>query len=219
MIYTFPAIDDPIQQGDIFRWIPSIDFSLKEFAFIKENSIIKPEGGWHNLIQPIIPEKPFEIIVNIRPVFGIVASQDCDIIRSLDITFCEIGPFKDIDKQGQNAVSAKTWMSLITKHARINQKWFYLPPDEKLGFKEKMAVDFRSITKVNRVELEEYKAILRVGRLNELSTAHFRERIAEFFRRYPYNEWYPLNSEELEAYQKEKGEVDHIYEWQKPSTK
>jgi len=65
-----------------------------------------------------------------------------------------------------------------------------------------MAVDFTVTLRVPRAELEELRS-LRRGRLNPVADEHFRERIAEFFRRYPYDEWYPLNQEELEAYRRE----------------
>jgi hypothetical protein len=115
------------------------------------------------------------------------------------ITLCEISKFRDVERKSKDTTSAKSWKNIITQHARINQKWFYLPPDEKIGFSEKMAVDFMVTLRVPRAELEELRD-LRKGRLNEIADEHFRERIAEFFRRYPYDEWYPLDSEELKAY-------------------
>jgi hypothetical protein len=96
----------------------------------------------------------------------------------------------------------KKWKNIITQQARINQKWFYLPPDEKVGFAQKMGVDFLVTLRVPRVDLETLRS-LRKGRLNAIADEHFRERIAEFFRRYPYDEWYPLNKEELQAYVEE----------------
>ncbi|WP_155996384.1 hypothetical protein [Verrucomicrobium sp. 3C] len=39
--------------------------------------------------------------------------------------------------------------------------------------------------------------------MNGIADEHFRERIAEFFRRYPYDEWYPLNQDELQTYLEE----------------
>ncbi|MBM4082926.1 MAG: hypothetical protein FJ278_24680 [Planctomycetes bacterium] len=50
-----------------------------------------------------------------------------------------------------------------------------------------------------RVPLQDLAALrsLRKGRLNPIADEHFRERIAEFFRRYPYDEWYPLDQREF----------------------
>jgi hypothetical protein len=98
------------------------------------------------------------------------------------------------------------------RHARVNLKWFYLPPDERLGFAEKMAVGFMVTLRVPRTELEALRD-LRRGRLNAVADEHFRERISEFFRRYPYDEWYPLNQEELEAYTDEHPDA-RPYPWQ-----
>ena len=138
----------------------------------------------------------------VRPVIAIVATQDCDALRSNDITFCEIRPFIDVERSSKYAKSPKAWIRKITQQARINQKWFYLPPDERLGFTIKMAVDFMVTLRVPREDLEALKS-LRKGRLNLVADEHFRERIAEFFRRYPYDEWYPLNVEEMDLYRKE----------------
>jgi len=62
-----------------------------------------------------------------------------------------------------------------------------------------MAVDFLVTLRIPREDLESLRS-LRKGRLNPVADEHFRERIAEFFRRYPYDEWYPLNQEELATY-------------------
>ena len=78
-----------------------------------------------------------------------------------------------------------------------------------------MGVDFLVTLRIPRIDLEEY-SYLRKGRLNENAEAHFRERIAEFFRRYPYNEWYPLNQEEMEEYKKRYPEAK-LYSWQQES--
>lgn len=40
------------------------------------------------------------------------------------------------------------------------------------------------------------------------------ESIAQYFRRYPYDEWYPLTNEDFLEYNKEKGPVEP-FEWQK----
>lgn len=211
MIYCFPSKEEPIRQGDIFRWIPSVDLSLSKMACLDEENN-PDEKDWKSLV-PFAPESSILVLVPVRPVLGIVASQDCDSARGKDITFCEIRPFTSFEKSD----NPKGWMKIITQHARQNWKWFYLPPDDRLGFKEKMAVDFRLVTKVDRLELESLCALLRVGRLNDVALAHFRERISDFFRRYAYNEWYPLNTEELAEYQKDKKvTVDPVYEWQRP---
>jgi hypothetical protein len=54
---------------------------------------------------------------------------------------------------------------------------------------------------------------LRKGRLNITAYEHFRERIAEFYRRYPYDEWYPLDKAEMETYKNEYPDAT-LFPWQ-----
>jgi hypothetical protein len=69
-----------------------------------------------------------------------------------------------------------------------------------------MGVDFLVTLRVPRLELEQLRQ-LRKGRLNDVAAAHFRERIAEFYRRYAYDEWYSLDPAEMEAYLSEYPDV------------
>jgi len=64
-------------------------------------------------------------------------------------------------------------------------------------------VDFMVTLRVPREGLEGLRSSSRKARLNAVASEHFRERIGEFFRRYPYDEWYALNAEEMEAYRME----------------
>jgi hypothetical protein len=208
MIYEFLNTSEPIRQGDIFVGLPRIDISLN-------NVLVAGETGeriakWAEIAQK---NEPVNIIVPVRPVAAIVVTQDCDAIRSRDITLCEIRIFKDVERKSKDTTSPKSWKNLITQHARINQKWFYLPPDSGVGFSEKTAVDFMVTLRVPRAELEELRD-LRKGRLNAIAYEHFRERIGEFFRRYPYDEWYPLDQDELKAYMDEYPETTP-FPWQK----
>lgn len=197
MIYDFPEQTAPIRQGDIFVGLPRVDLSLEEILLVDE--VGERVAKWEELANH---SNPFNIIVPVRPVASIVATQDCDANYSRDITLCEIQDFRDVERKSQRTNSAKSWKSILTQHARINQKWFYLPPSEQLGFSDKMAVDFLMTLRVPRVDLENLRS-LRRGRLNPIADEHFRERIGEFFRRYPYDEWYALNKEEMAAYSKE----------------
>jgi len=146
---------------------------------------------------------------------AIVATQDCDALRSPDITLCEIREFREVERKSKETTAAKKWKDILTQHARINQKWFYLPPDDQIGFDKKMAVDFLVTIRVPREDLEEIRS-LRRGRLNKMADEHFRERLTEFFRRYPYDEWYPLNKEEFAEYKKEYPDVVP-FAWQQTS--
>jgi hypothetical protein len=207
MIYEVPDASAPIRQGDIFLGLPRIDISLNSVIVVSETG--ERIAKWADIAQQ---DEPVNIIVPVRPVAAIVATQDCDAIRSRDVTLCEIRQFKDVERKSKDTVSPKSWKNLITQHSRINQKWFYLPPDGKVGFSEKMAVDFMVTLRVPRAELEELR-LLRTGRLNQVADEHFRERIGEFFRRYPYDEWYPLDQDELKAYMAEYPEIKP-FAWQ-----
>lgn len=208
MIYEFPDKTAPIRQGDIFIGLPRIDLSLEKIVLVDEEG--ERIAKWEEIANQ---QSPVDIIVSARPVASIVATQDCDAYHSRDITLCEIRKFRDVERKSKDTRVAKSWKNILTQHARINQKWFYLPPSDQLEFYDKMAVDFLVTLRVPRKDLENLR-ILRRGRLNTTADEHFRERIGEFFRRYPYDEWYALNEEELAAYTNEYPDIEP-FDWQR----
>ncbi|MGA2619516.1 MAG: hypothetical protein ABSF26_18050 [Thermoguttaceae bacterium] len=208
MIYEFPPEDGPIRQGDIFVGLPRVEVSLDRIPLVDEEGA--HESPWAevasagNQVRAILP---------VRPVSAIVISQDCDTVHSQDISLCEIRAFRMVEGKAKQTRDTKGWVGILTQHARANLKWFYLPPSARLGFEDKMAVDFTVTLRVPRVELEAFRHS-RKGRLNPLADEHFRERLAEFFRRYPYDEWYPLNEAELAEYRKKYPDAQP-FAWQK----
>ncbi|MCK4293399.1 MAG: hypothetical protein KAY65_09395 [Planctomycetes bacterium] len=209
MIYFFPSEDSPIRQGDIFANIPRASVSLTKLSTITDEDIHL--RTWDEIAKE---GKPVEAILPVTPIYAIVATQNCDPLTSPEITLCEIREFPRVEGKAKSANSVKAWQRIITQHARLNQKWFYLPPDTKLGFTDKMAVDFRSTIRVPRPDLEKFRSF-RKGTLNAVARQHFRERLGQFFRRYPYNEWYLLNPEELKKYEKDhRCTVSPKYSWQ-----
>lgn len=198
MIYEYPVFDAPLRQGDIFAGLPRVEVSLGRVPVLEDDGSIA-EREWREIAGR---EEEVTAVFPLRPVAAIVATQDCDAMRSRDITLCEIYRFGEVERKAKDTQKAKSWVNILTQHARINQKWFYLPPDARIGFADKMAVDFMVTLRVARAELEALRD-LRRGRLNAVAGEHFRERISEFFRRYAYDEWYSLNEEELKAYIKE----------------
>ncbi len=195
LIYEFPDTSSPIRQGDIFRALPRVELSLQDLSVVLEDQqteVVSWEVLRHN------PE-PLTAIVGLRSVWAIVITQDCDTIRAPDISLCEVKPFVDVVKLAFEPKNAKEWVEQLKRQAILNLKWFYLPPDPTIGFSERMAVDFLATIRIQRVDLEESRH-LRGGRLNVTADEHFRERLAEYFRRYPYNEWYPFNKDEFDAY-------------------
>jgi hypothetical protein len=181
-------------RGDIFIGLPGIDISLEQvlLAGDKGEQAVK----WTDLARQ---NRPVNIIVPVRPVAAIVATQDCDALRSRDVTLCEIREFREVEGKSKDTTSAKSWKNILAQHARINQKWFYLLPDSRLGFSDKIGVDFMVTLRVPRQDSEGL-CWLRRGRLNAIADEHFRERIGEFFRRYPYDGWSVLNGDEFEEY-------------------
>jgi hypothetical protein len=209
MIYAFPSHTQPIRQGDIFANIPRASISLEALYTVTDENIEKL--SWSSIADK---DKKIEAILPVTSVFAIVATQNCDALSSPEITLCEIRQFPRVEGKAKDAKKPKSWEKIITQHARINQKWFYLSPDPKIGFTEKMAVDFRCTIRVSREELEKFRNF-RKGTLNALARQHFRESLGQFFRRYPYNEWYALNHDELHAYEKNHNvTVSPKYPWQ-----
>jgi len=208
MIYDYPAPNEPLRQGDIFVGLPRVEISLKRVPVLTDDGD-RIETAWDDLVNE---GKPVTAVLAVRPVMGIIASQDCDASHIPDITLCEILGFREVEHKAKDTTSSKSWVRIITQHCRLNQKWFYLPPDAKMGFQEKMGVQFYVTIRLPRQDLEDMRR-LRKGRLNELARAHFRERIAEFFRRYPYDEWYPLNQDELAEYKRDHPDAEP-FPWQ-----
>lgn len=211
MIYTFPNVDEPIRQGDVFGDLPRVDVSVGEFTLLEGDCAVRAD--WAEVAET---GEIVSAVFPVRPVKAIVATQDCDNIHGTDITLCEIRDFRDVYKQSKDTSKVKSWVNILTQHARLNLKWFYLPPDDRVGLRDKSAVDFTITIRMQRVDLEGMRH-LRKGRLNDVADEHFRERIAEFFRRYPYDEWYPLNADELAEYQDRHPEAKP-FPWQRPNS-
>lgn len=197
MIYDFPETSSPIGQGDIFFGVPILDLTDEELPTVDD------EGNAQALPWETFAStgKDVSTIVTVRPTIAIVGTQECDALRAPNITLFEVRPFRDVERKSKDTKKPSSWVPILTQHARINQKWFYLPADERIGFSEKMGADFLTPIRIPRLTLERLLDF-RKGRLNEVAKQHFRERLSEFFRRYAYDEWYPLTREELAEYQK-----------------
>lgn len=159
------------------------------------------------------------VLVTVRPAVAIVLTQDCDGLRSPLITLAEVRDFKTVERfLKDQQPGSKNWVKRVTSTAKVNQKWFYLPADGGLGFQIPMGADFTSTATIERAGLETLRDGYRIGRLNSVALPHFRERLSDFFRRYAYDEWYPLTKAELDIYREDKkGSFEDIppYPWQK----
>lgn len=211
MIYVPVGPDTPIRQGDIFKNIPRVDLDLSDLSVISREGTVEFARDWSSLAES---HDRITVSAAIKPVYAIVITQDCDAVRIDDVALCEIDRFAAVERMAETALKPKSMVGLITKQSRLNLKWFYLPPDPTLGFTERMAADFQTIISTSRSYLEKHIAHLRLGRLNNIAGEHFRERASEFFRRYPYDEWYPLDKAEFELYRQEKPEPIVPFPWQ-----
>lgn len=211
MIYDYPNNNEPIRQGDIFLGIPKVEIEFASGLPTCSATDEMERIPWEDIVES---GGAAPALLPVLPVPAIVASQDCDARWGDSITLCEIKEFSEIEKDAATAKPAGM-VNIITRHARWKLKWFYLPPDETIGFDKKMGVDFFSTIRVPRVDLEKLIE-LRKARLKPVACDHFRERIAHFYRRYAYNEWYPLNKEEMEIYpNKDALKPSDWYDWQK----
>lgn len=212
MIYDIPDPQAPIRQGDIFRQIPRVDLDPAQLLVVSDSAKQKTEVLDWLKIASRAARTP--TLVTIRPVYAIVITQDCDAGRVEDISLCEVDRFDAVYPAGKDAKYPKRTMDLITKQSRVNLKWFYLPREPRIEFTAPMAADFQSVLRVPRTYLEENIAALRSARLNQIADEHFRERLAEYFRRYPYDEWYPLDKAEFDEYRRSKPEPIQPFPWQ-----
>lgn len=211
MIYDYPDNSEAIRQGDIFLGIPKIEVEFASGLPVPTADAEVETIPWEDIVKNGVSET---VVLPVLPVPAIVASQDCDARWGDSITLFEIREFSEIEKGAATAKPAGM-ISIITKHSRWKLKWFYLPPDETIGFDKRMGVDFFSTMRVPRVDLE-ILIELRKARLKAVACEHFRERIAHFYRRYAYNEWYPLNKEEMEIYSKNLPlKPSDWYDWQR----
>jgi hypothetical protein len=110
--------------------------------------------------------------------------------------------------------TAKAWQSLLMRMSRQNPRFFYLPEAAQFGLAARSAADFRVVLPVPRTDLETMRD-LRIARLNPVAREHFREALSHFFRRYAFNEWYPLTREEFAVYKDQADEDVPAFDWQK----
>ncbi len=209
MIYEKVEPARPIRQGDIFRNIPRLEISLAEIPVVDEEGT--RVASWQELLDEGT-EDDVTAVVKLKAVTGIVITQDCDAARGKDLSLALIDDFQQVTNKSPE--TPKSWWKHITNHAKSNLRYFYLPADENFNLGQPMAADFRTILRVSREEVMTQGGF-RVGRLNTVANEHFRESLAQFFRRYPYNEWYPLTKEQAEDYAKSSPEPVELYDWQK----
>ena len=205
MVYIFPDESKPIQQGDIFCQLPLPLIDLSNLVVIADGELYS--SNWADQMD----EPNLEASIPLEKTWGIVATQNCDASRAPFISFFQIDTFSDVTTLHPG--SPKKWMDVITRKSRQEQKWFYLPVNDRIGFKDKMAVNFLRVFQIQLSDLQQNIA-LRKGRLNKIAYEHYRESIAQYFRRYPYDEWYPLDNQEFAKYNERNEGCIIPFEWQ-----
>ena len=199
MIYELVRGDADIRQGDIFRSIPRVDISLASLPVMEKDGELN-ETSWQDFIDEPEGDRALSVILPVRPVDAIVITQDCDCARGEYVSLCQIERYVEV--AGLSASPPKddeAWRRKIVKGMSEQPRLFYLPIDPRMGIPERMAVDFRVVLPVRRTDLESLRRS-RIGRLNSVAYEHFRESLAQFFRRYPVNVWYPLSVAEFGKY-------------------
>lgn len=209
MIYDQVEDASPIKQGDIFIGVPRIDFSAADLTIIEEDEC--RQTTWKDTLEVGSSTVGVAAVVPVKAVMAIVISQNCDTARGEFISLCQIDKFSAVVNTTPS--TPKKWASLIVKHSRDNLRYFYLPPASAFGISERMAADLRILLRVRRTDLEEMLGN-RICRLNHRGKEHFRESISQFFRRYPYDEWYTLSKDEFEEYEKGSPEPVERFPWQ-----
>jgi hypothetical protein len=211
MFYEFPSSSEIIEQGDIFLNIPRVDIDFEMEILGEEN---KPESiTWEEIVAN---NKDVSGILGITSVPAIVATQKCDAQKEDYITLCEIVKLSEFPAFTTLEIqSPKNRVDTLVKKNREMPGIFYLPPNDVIGFTNRMAVNFLSTIRLRRKNLEQFKSN-RKGRLNKIAYEHFREKLSHFFHRYAWNEWYILNKKEIGEHDTySKLNPTELFEWQK----
>jgi len=213
MIYEFPNHSEPIRQGDIFVDIPRVEFELSSTLSVLEQGDKISSISWEELV---LNKKDVAAVFGVTLVPAIVVTQSCDAQRKEHVTLCEvvelteIGSFKKRHEQNN-----KNKVKNLLKNERQIHNFFYLPPDDILGFETCKSIRFSHTIRMPRNVLE---TIIdnRKARLNDTAYEHFREKLSNYYRRYAFNEWYMLNKDELREYEYfSELKPDQLYPWHK----
>jgi len=190
MIYQSVPLEDDIRQGDIFINLPFI------YANLEELNVYNTETTFRQISIDQIEEKEGSILTLFEKMdFSIVLSQDCDCLRSPFISLIVITEWE------RNIRSHKSWMNEIIKLNDDSPYRMYLPPEEDFNIIKRMFIDFSLIFYARRENLENLRT-LRICRLNIEAMEHYREKLAYYFHRYAYTEYYPPNRKEMDEYEK-----------------
>jgi len=209
VIYVTRKPEEPLYQGDIFTRVPLPEFSILEELPTPATGAIR----WHDYASGSTMD-PIPVVVELRPVTAMIISQDCEVARDEgSATMALVDRFSVIHRGLKGASNPNTTQKHITRLSRVNLQWFYLPADTAIGFSEKMATDFQTTIRLDVADVMSLRK-WRIAGLNDYAREHLRHRISYFFLRYPVDEWYALDREEMEAYRKDGHAEAEPYPWQ-----
>ena len=113
MIYESVEFGQSIRQGDIFQNIPRLEISLSEIP------VIDDEGtritSWKDLVDNADEEEGVAAVVKLRPVNGIVITQDCDAARGIRSTKSKPQPTPKVVQSQSNFTTGKSSRSLAAQ--------------------------------------------------------------------------------------------------------
>lgn len=145
MIYEYPDVAALIRQGDIFVGLPRVEVSLGRIPVMEEDGS-QTHRDWreiaalHEEVTAILPVRPslrwwrHRIAMRRTP-------ETSRYVRSARSGKSSESQPKRLPPRSGRTSSPST---------HINQKWFYLPPDERIGFTDKIAVNFMVTLRVPR---------------------------------------------------------------------
>lgn len=202
--YKTPAVEDDLNQGDIFISVPFVQLESKIITQMAESDNRLKEMDISSHV-PDENQKTDLIVASIIWKPGIIISQNCDAAREEYLSFCEIRKLEDIDKDYAQIIHkgmVRTTEYLSKKEYQHQFKYFYLLQDPEIFDGNKMAVDFRRIYQVKKEIIDELKN-KRITKLTDKSLDHFRSKLANYFKRFAYDGWYVLNKSEYDLFYNE----------------
>ena len=189
-----------INQGDIFLNLPFVQIDDAKILTFNGEKGVEKDLSKHTYKDQINTKA----ITKLKVLPGIIISQNCDILRSEYLSFCAIRPLEEVDGTYKNDFAKKSDLDkkkidYFTKKYKFQEKYFYLPIDKTKIFQTRMAVDFSTIF---QVKTEVIKKLLkgRKLKLNKIASTQFRQKMSNYFLRFVYDPWYPLNKDEFEVY-------------------
>jgi hypothetical protein len=206
MIYSRPPETEPLAQGDILHPLP-----LATIDVIR-SPVLTAEGDIDGRPWLTIDSTQSVVESSVKRTWGIIGTQECDVLHSPLLSFFEIMPLANLTRF-ELPTTPRGWVGIITKELRRIPRVFYLPTDPALGFSERMGVDFGSVFQVPVDSVSANLSQLTRARLHPIALDHFRHSIAAYYTRYAYDEWYSMTKEEVEYYESKEGPVAR-FPWQ-----